>query len=248
MLSLIKNKNELDFLWADPYSARITALALTYGTDYDFALFWVQKINDIPVAAISRIDGNMTICCNENADFEEISCFLGAVGYSSITFDAKFAEKLGIIPQKTSYTVRYAGGAKSLKNEIISDYDKKEIYSLLCCCGFEMGEYNSFLSDICIRLNKKTASMGAIEINGSLCACAFALFEGDKSVLLGAVATNPAARGNGYASKIVGTLAEEKNEKEVFLFCREDSLAEFYKKTGFEIAGKWAIFNQTEEV
>ncbi len=241
MLSLISDKNELDFLWADPYSARITALIETYGTDYGFALFWVQKIDGIPVAAISRVDGNMTICCNEDSDFEEISCFLGAVGYSSITFNAKFAEKLGMTPQKTSYTVRYSCGAESYEKEILSDYDKKEIYSLLCNCGFEMGEYDAFLSDICIRLNKKTASMGAVEDNGKLCACAFALFEGHKSVLLGAVATNPLARGKGYASKIVGTLAEIKKEKEVFLFCREDSLAEFYKKIGFEVVGKWAI-------
>ncbi len=241
MLSLISNKNELEFLWADPYSARITALAETYGTDYDFALFWVQKINDVPVAAISRVDGNMTVCCNDNADFEEMACFIGAVGYLSITLDAKFAERLGITPQKSSYTVRYRGGAKNYENEILFDYNKKDVYSLLCECGFDMGDYNAFLSDVCIRLNKKTASMGAVENNGRLSACAFALFEGKKSVLLGAVATNPLERGRGYASKIVGTLAETKKEKEVFLFCREDSLVEFYKKVGFEAVGMWAV-------
>lgn len=243
MVSLINNLKELSFLPADPYSARITALAKTYGAEYDFALFWVQKINEIPVAAICRIDGNMTLCCEETADFEELLCFVETVGYSSITADLSVFEKLGINPQKTSYTVKYKGGAK-VSDNVLSDYDKKEIYSLLCTCGFELGSYNAFLSDVCARLNKSTADLAAKEINGILCACAFALFEGEKSVLLGAVATNPAARGRGYASELVGTLAQKKCEKEVFLFCRNDSLADFYSKIGFETVGRWAIIEK----
>lgn len=242
MISLINSASELSFLPADPYSARITALCKTYGTEREFAMFWVQKIDEIPVAAISRVDGNMTLSCEENADFEEISCFMNAVGYSSVTFDMKFAQNLGINPQKSSFTVKYKGGAE--RYDVLADYDKKEIYSLLTECGFELGEYNSFLADVCARLNKSTASLAASETEGRLSACAFALFEGEKSVLLGAVATSPAARGKGYASKLVGTLAENKKEKDVFLFCREDSLAEFYKKIGFETVGKWAIHSK----
>lgn len=241
MISLINNKKELSFLPATPYSARITALAETYGTEQPFAMFWVQKINENPVAAMCRVDGDMTLCCGESADFEELLCFMNAVGFSSVTFDAKFAEKLGITPQKTSYTVKYTGGAQAADG-ILFDYDKKGIYSLLCECGFELGDYNAFLADVCARLNKSTASFGVIESEGELAACAFALFEGEKSVLLGAVATNPEARSRGYASKIVGTLAEMKKDKAVYLFCRNDSLAAFYARIGFETIGKWAVF------
>lgn len=240
MITLIDDIGELDFLPADPYSARITALADTYGTSYDFALFWVQKIEGRPVAAISRIDGNATLCCCENADFEEISEFLKVSGYSSLTYDFEFSEKLGIVPQKTSFTVKYSGG-ESVCEDVLFDYDKKEIYSLLCDCGFELGDYGAFLADVCSRLNKSTATLAAAECDGRLCACAFALFEGRKSVLLGAVGTSPAARGRGYASKLVGTLAEIKKDKEVFLFCRNDSLVDFYSKIGFEVCGKWTI-------
>ncbi|MEE1010733.1 MAG: GNAT family N-acetyltransferase [Acutalibacteraceae bacterium] len=239
MITLVNNKNELSFLPADPYSARITALAETYGTEQNFAMFWVQKIDEIPVAAISRVDGNMTLCCGENAGFEELSCFINAVGYSTLTFDMAFAEKLGIVPQKSSFTVKYTGDAECY--DVLTDYNKKDIYALLTECGFELGDYNSFLADVCARLNKSTASLVADEYNGRLCACAFALFEGEKSVLLGAVATSPESRGRGCASKLVGTLAETKKEKEVFLFCRNDSLLDFYKKIGFEPIGKWAI-------
>ena len=240
MITLIDDICELDFLPADPYGARITALADTYGTAYDFTLFWVQKIDGVSVAAISRIDGNATLCCGKNADFEELSEFLKAAGYSSLTCDSELSVKLGITPKNTSFTVKYTGGASACE-DILFDYDKKEIYALLCECGFELGDYGTFLADVCSRLNKSTASLAAAECDGRLCACAFALFEGRKSVLLGAVGTSPAVRGRGYASRLVGTLAELKKGKEVFLFCRNDSLADFYSRIGFEICGKWAI-------
>lgn len=240
MISLVSDKKELDFSPADPFAARITALFNTYGAEYSFVMFWVQVTDDIPVAAISRVDGNMTLCCCENADFEELSYFIDAVGFSSITFDEKFAAKLGIKPQKSSFIVEYGGGAEQFE-DILFDYDKKEIYSLLCSCGFELGDYSAFLADVCARLNKGTASMAAKEENGELCACAFSLFEGEKSVLLGAVATKESARGKGYASKLVGTLACMKSQKRVFLFCRNDGLADFYGKIGFKICGRWAV-------
>lgn len=241
MVTLCENGSELSFLPADPYAARITALIKTYGTAYDFAMFWVQRVDGIPVAAISRTDGNMTVCCCENADYEELSCFIKAVGYSSLTCDEKVMDMLGIEPSKTSFAVKYNGGAKAETEGIFRDCDKKEIYNLLISCGFELGDYNAFLADVCARLNKQTASFAAAEINNEIAACAFILFEGEKSVLLGAVATKESARGKGLASKLVGTLAEEKTDKEVYLFCRNDGLVDFYKKIGFEPVGRWGI-------
>lgn len=241
MVRLIDDKNELDFLPADPYAARITALAETYGTTHDFAIFWVQSNEEKTVASVCRVDGNMTVCCSDEADYEELSAFINAVGFASVTSDADVMKKLGFEPSKTSFTVEYKGGAEIGNVEKVRDCDKRKIYDLLCGCGFELGDYNSFLADVCARLNKGTASFAAVMNENEPCACAFALFKGKKSVLLGAVATNPVARGKGYASELVGTLAEENADKKVFLFCRNDSLAGFYAKIGFEICGRWSV-------
>ena len=243
MVSLCINYNEFDFLPADAYAARITALFKTYGADYDFASFWVQKVDDEPVAAIGRVDGNMTLCCTGNADYEELSAFIDAVGYSSLTLDEKYILPLGLTDAKSSYTVEYKG-EKDFSNELIkTDYDKKKLYDLLISCGFELGSYSAFLSDVCARLNKNTASLAAIG-EAEADACAFALFEGEKSVLLGAVATRNEARGKGYASALVKYLAGREQIKKVFLFCRNDGLLDFYKKSGFEYAGKWAVIEK----
>ncbi len=241
MLTLCKEYEQLGFLPADPYAARITALFKTYGADYDFALFWTQKIDGMPSAAISRIDGNMTLCTNENADFEELHHFINAVGFQSLTCSSDDMEKLGFESTDSSFTVKFKGGKDFEKISSLRDYDKRKIFDLLCDCGFELGDYGAFLSDVCARLNKGTASMIAAEENGDLRACAFALFEGEKSVLLGAVATSPEARGRGFASATVNEIANEKSDKDVFLFCRNDGLESFYRKIGFETVGKWAI-------
>lgn len=241
MVSLCNDFSELDFLPADAYSARITALFKTYGSGQSFAMFWVQKIGDIPVASISKVDGNMTLCTCENADFDELSAFINAAGFVSLTCSEEDMKKLGFEPSKTSFTVKYKGGYEPRNADISRDCDKRKIYNLLCLCGFELGDYGAFLADVCSRLNKGTASMAAVEESGRVQACAFTLFKGEKSVLLGAVATAPDARGKGYASMLVGALASENSDKEVFLFCRNDSLAEFYGKIGFEVVGKWAI-------
>lgn len=240
MISLCSNYSELSFLPADAYAARITALFKTYGAEYSFASFWVQRVDDEAVAAIGRVDGNMTLCCTDNADFEELSCFMNAVGYSSLTLDEKYLPQLGLTAAKSSYTVEYKGEKGFFDERIKTDFDKKKLYDLLVSCGFELGSFEAFLSDVCARLNKNTASLAAIG-EADPYACAFALFEGEKSVLLGAVATRNEARGKGFASALVKSLAGREKERKVFLFCRNDGLLEFYKRIGFEYAGKWAV-------
>ena len=104
-----------------------------------------------------------------------------------------------------------------------------------------MGDYGSFLADYCSKLNKGAAKL-AVCSDEELDACASALFIGEKSVLLGAVATRETARGRGLASKLVKALADSFEDKTVYLFCRNDSLLEFYKKIGFESDGIWAEY------
>lgn len=240
MITLCKNIKELDFLPADPFAARITAYAETYGFDRDFAIVWTQTLDGEPVGAVAKVDGAVTLCCTEKTDFEELSAFLNVVGWSSITSEEKSLESLGIEADKKSFIVSYDCSDKYKAENLLYDYDKKEIFELLCECGFEMGDYSAFLADVCARLNKGTAKLACIDDNG-LQACAFKLFIGQKSVLLGAVATRETARGKGYASALVRSLAGEEKNRKVFLFCRNDGLLNFYSKTGFAECGRWAI-------
>lgn len=239
MLKLCENMSELDFLSPDPYAARISALAATYGFEQSFALFWVQYVDENPVAAVSRLDGAMSVFCGANTDFEELASFIKTVGFSTLVCREENMGMLGFEADNASYIVKYEGIPDGEMPNVLWDYDKKKIYELLSDCGFEMGSYGDFAADYCSRLNKGAAMLAAVE-NDELDACASALFIGKNSVLLGAVATRKEARGNGYASKAVKALANRLNDKSVFLFCRNDSLLAFYEKTGFVYNGKWA--------
>ena len=239
MLKLCENISELDFLSPDPYAARISALAATYGFEHSFALFWVQYSEEMPVAAVSRLDGNMSVFCTEGTNFEELAAFIKTVGFSTLVCREENMKKLGFEVDKVSYIVRYEGAPSAENPDVLWDYDKKKVYELLCDCGFEMGTFGAFAADYCSRLNKGAAMLAAVE-NQELNACARALFIGKNSVLLGAVATRKEARGKGYASKAVKALADRFEDKKVYLFCRNDSLLAFYEKIGFVLNGKWA--------
>jgi GNAT superfamily N-acetyltransferase len=234
MLKLCESYDELGFMPSNPFCAKIGALALTYGFTHDFARFYRQGNS----AAVGAVDGAVTLYCGEGADCEEIKSFLSFLGAGSIQGAAEDFEKLGLKAKKSSYIVKYDGSPAEKPELFTNGFEGREVYNLLTACGFDVGTYNDFAGSICLRLNKGTASFGAIKENGVLEACAFRLFENEKAVLLGAVATDEKCRGRGLASSLVPFMADK--DKESYLFCRSDSLLEFYKKCGFSACGRWA--------
>ncbi len=233
MLKLCENISELSFLPADPFCAKITALAMTYGFDMPHARFYTQGNS----AAISAADSCAVIYADESADFEEIKSFIGFLGCPTVQSSAENLEKLSIKPDRGSYIVKYEGKEAVKPNNFTDEFELKAVYNLLKSRNFSVGTYNSFAESICPRLCKGTALYGGIK-EKELEACAFRLFDGQKSVLMGAVATAKEHEGKGLASSLVPYLAS--GGKETFLFCREDSLLEFYKKIGFSPWGRWA--------
>ena len=241
MIKAVQDKSELEFLGSSPFSAVITSLFNTFGTGTNFAKFYVQGKN----AAMSGVDGNFNIYADENADFEEIAEFLSFGGFASVKGEKEVIEKLGLDISDSSYTVRYIGEKAVKPVGFVDSFDPHKLYELLKSVGFAKGDYGSFASDVCLRFNKGTAVFGGISEDGKLLTCCLNLFKGDKSNLIGALATSEKARGRGLASAIVPYMAQ--SDKPSYLFCRVDSLAEFYKNCGFEVCGKWAICEKTAD-
>ncbi len=233
MLKMCESTGELEFLPADPFCAKITAFAKAYGCRENFALFYRQDDR----AALSSVYGSVTLYCGENADYEEIRSFLPFLGIRSLQADEKTFDKLGINKKKSSFIVKYTGGTAVKPKHFTDVFDGKEAYNMLVSGGFEMGTYNEFCESICARLRCGAAAFGGIK-EKELEACAFRLFDGDKSALLGAVTTAAGYRGRGLASSLVPYMANMT--KDSFLFCREDSLLDFYKNCGFTLWGRWA--------
>lgn len=244
MLEAVNNASELSELAPSPYTARLCALFDTYGCKYDFAKFWRQS----PSAALCAVDSNVTLQAGGDADFDEIKIFLGFYGFSTLTCSADCAARLGFTADDSSYTVEFTDPEKAVPAidgcAPVTEY--RELYRLLTDCGFELGDYHSFLADIAARARTGAAeSLGFFE-DGRLLACASALFVSGSCVLLGAVGTLPEARGRGLASALVSGLAlkYKKEGKRVFLLCRNDSLAAFYGGFGFKVVDRWAVIKK----
>ena len=77
---------------------RISAFLQAYGTSYPFALFWMQTdASGRITAALSRVDGHVTLCASEQADWEEVWAFLSAAGYESVLCPEWAAQTAGLL-------------------------------------------------------------------------------------------------------------------------------------------------------
>ncbi len=226
----------------DAFGTRIYALFSAYSTDYNFADFWYQIIDDNVTCAISKISGDITICASVNADFEEIAEFLSVVGYSSITCDKSIAEKLNLEYTKEGWIVEFRGDIINYDDNFEHYCDLSEIYDLIYSQGVGfLADKQTWIADASYRLNHGISRLALISKDSKPASSAMILFETEDAVFLGAVATYPQFRGQGLSRKIIHHLLSEAKGKKAHLFCRKDTIVEFYKSIGFEVIGTFTV-------
>ncbi len=238
---------------SDVFGTRIYAYFKTYGMEFDFIRFWVQiDDNDNYTAAISLIDGSMTLTCNDAADFEELAIFIRMIGYSSLQCERKVMAEMGFDENIWGYVVRYENTTDREKYKNITlcqNIDYSNVYSLIKSADLlGVGDYLPWLSDVTYRVKKGTAKAAVAVEDGNPAACAMALFITDSAVLLGAVATDKNQRGKGLGGGLVTLLGNEmlSEGKRTELLCKNDSIVDFYRSIGFMVAGEWSISYQEE--
>lgn len=250
MIKLLESTDEafMKFCDRDVFGTRIKAYFLSYSTKFDFVKFWVQADDSGDItAAVCRFDGNVTVTTRDGFDADELAAFLTSAGYITIQTDRKTAEKLGFHEALSGYVVRFTGETEKPKPiELKNDYELKEIYGIIKAENLVgVGDYLPWLSDTSHRINGGVTKALVAGVDGEAAGCAMKLFETDKAVLLGAVATKPEYRGKGIAGSLVKTLAFESlaDGKRAELLCKKDSIVDFYKSIGFKIADEWSIIS-----
>lgn len=240
----------LSFCDRDVFGTRIKAYFNCYSTDYDFVKFWVQ-LNDSGnvTAAISRVDGDMTLTA-DNADYEELLQFVKIVGFNTIQCKRSVAQSLTSDETLWGYVVRFENEKENYPITLKSEFELKEIYTIIKAENLTgVGELLPWLSDTTFRVNRNTAQPLLAELDGENAGCAMVLFRTDKAALLGAVATVPKFRGRGVARALVTRLAnaELSQGRRTELLCKNDSIVDFYKSLGFNIADEWSLItNETK--
>lgn len=233
-----------EFCKRDVFGTRIKAYLNVYGNNMTTALFYVQTVDGAVTAVISKVFEDATLCCRDNADFEELSEFLRFTGYKSLLCEKSIREKLSLPVNSFGSVMRFLKPSREIRRKDgflrsgDADFEFKKIYSLLKKCEFELGDYGEWLSDIALRDKKGVSKTLCVEDGGRVVSTASALFITEDAVYLGAVATSPEYRGKGSAGDLVLSLCDA--EKRVNILCKEHRVG-FYESLGFKRDGEWSL-------
>lgn len=175
------------------------------------------------------------------------------IGFSTLSCEESVCKRLGLSPTRSGNIVRFERLLRPLRGEAAMPRypDLREVYSLLAASGFDrLGERNEWIADVSRRMNAGTARWSVIYDGEKLAACACALFVADSAVFLGCVAAREDMRGRGLGSEAVLTLADRyaSEGRRAELFCKDGSIVEFYKKSGFAPVGRWAEYDSEQEI
>ncbi|MBQ7596357.1 MAG: GNAT family N-acetyltransferase, partial [Clostridia bacterium] len=220
----------------DVFGTRIEGYYNTYGESFDFCRVWVQYVENEPAAAVCDMSADLTVCANENADFDELAAFINMSDFKSLQCKKSVMAKLGLTSDAQGYVLKYSP-CENFDEEITNNVDFKEIYDIIKAAGLMgTGDYLPWLSDVKYRVNHGTALPAAIIKDGKTVSCAMALFITGSAALLGAVATKEGFKGRGYAGRLVKHLGNlfTSQGKTTNLLCKNGSIVEFYKSNGFE--------------
>ena len=227
-----------------PFGVRMAAALMSYGTDCSFADFWLVLDDERIVGAASRIDGDMTVCC-DGAN-EELAEFVRVIGGESVTGDKALLLSLGFERFSCEGEIMtYSGDACNVADEEI-DLSPSIMTAcrLLCECegdSIRVGQLDRFYTDLCLRVRRGTAKCC---LYGD-CGVAIASAVTDCAAIIGGVAVRPDKRKMGIGGAVVrGLISALPRGKKIYLLRLDGENEEFYKGLGFTSAGSWASISR----
>lgn len=227
-----------------PFGVRIAAALMTYGTDCRFADFWLVRENENIIGVISKVDDDMTICC-ENAN-DEIADFIRVVGAQTLTGEKDFLQKIGFDEFSCQGSIMcYCGDEHDFSDtEIETEPSVMSVCKLLCECegeSIKVGRFDRFYTDLCLRVRRGTAKCCLYDG----CGVAVASAVTDYASIIGGVAVRPDKRKKGIGGAVVRKLISVLPcDKKIYLFRLDGENEEFYKGLGFADAGCWASISR----
>lgn len=247
MIRLIDEASVQSFLsyCADkPFGIRMAAALKSYGTDCRFADFWLIFNDDRIIGAISKLDGDLTLCADEVS--EEIVPFISTVGYHTLTAEKSLLCSLGFECFDSEGAIMQYKGTESPSNSDSVDTSPSvmAVCRLLLECEGEsirVGQFDRFYTDLSLRVRRGTAICYALQNKGVAIASAVT----EEGAIIGGVAVRQNERKNGIGSALVKKLVcDLPRNKKIYLLRLENENESFYKRLGFENIGSWASISR----
>lgn len=208
---------------------KIRALLHAYGTDYDFCRFFIHNVDSF----LAEMGGSYVLCSGGKCAPEEVAGFLGFNGFSELLCNEKIGTQISaILGGRLSLInlMKFVGSAQDFKVERAPAL--REVYEIIgTVFGFE---FEPWYLDMSHRTRHGVAR--CLKLGGSALVIQHEI---NGEALISQVATLPAERGKGGASRLLSAVCAELSGSEVYVLC-EDRLISFYEKNGFAFCGKLA--------
>lgn len=227
-----------------PFACKIASTAAAYGTELPFAQFWLQVSDEnIPVAAVSKLDDALTICTTHDSDNEELKELIAMLNVKSVLCSFSAAKAISLPIAQQGEIMIYRNQRRLPAPDFENDPNLEEVHKLLCACktdSFTPPEFEPFYLDMSHRVRHGTARVIGIRRNGTLVSCAMTVAQTANRAVISAVATHPAYQRQGFGRQAVCALISQLPQKELFIFRAKNENAAFYRSLGFEPCGEWA--------
>ena len=239
------------------YSCRIACLLESYGTNHDFARFWLQY-NDKGkvVSAVASYYGDSSVQLSEQSDVQELAELVEMMGCASVLCSRPLLageSECGIVMSLCEDEKKDA--VPSGEMQIVHEPDISMVYGLLKSCsgdGFEVPAYEDFLLDLSHKIRHGTALCTGLMYKDRLISSAMTVAQSEECAVIGAVAAEAEYRGRGWGSVCVRELCTRLTERyrsmghphtknRIFIMRSKDRNESFYKKLGFINAEEFYI-------
>ncbi|HPU59260.1 MAG TPA: GNAT family N-acetyltransferase [Candidatus Avimonas sp.] len=226
-------------------AVKILCLAEAYGLARSFLRFWCNEDRTLFMSLIDGVATISTISDEPEVDFEELGVFLSMqrdinIVRTSETVANGIVKHCGIDAEYGS--VLTPGDGLKKPSETPENLSPGEAYPLLKACFEGLPPFDSWYADVSHRLRHGFCRIVGFRRDGIPVSCAMTTSEIHNAAVIGAVATLEQARGKGYASSSVLTLANDliNQGKKVFLSPKNCKAHELYTGLGFAECGRWA--------
>ena len=218
---------------------KIRALWEAYGAGRSFVRFYAGDGGTV----IALMDGTAVVAMGEEP-VEEAVLFLSMnPEVRSVRTDAAFALQMADFwGTAASIGTVMTPSVHPVADERVEETVPRDIYaSLYAVFGDSLPPFDSWYADVHSRFRQGRCRIAAINRDGHVAATAMTTAECEGAALIGAVATLPAFRGQGFASACVRTLTARLLDegKRVLLSPKNERAAVLYRKLGFVPCGSY---------
>lgn len=223
----------------DILSGYLAGYGEAYGTDQPFLQFY----SDENGSQLAIMDGVAIVRCGENA-YEEIAAFLSL--QPQVRYIRTDCQMAAFLKREwgTAYEVRPVMRC-TVSLESGGDtvpLSPREIYPLLSRIFADFPSFEPWYLDVSYRERHGFCRNRAVVKDGAAVASAMTVAEWQGGAVIGAVATDPNHRGNGYASRCVTALTRQlqQQNKQVYICPKNEYAKRLYERLGFTVCDEIA--------